>query len=218
MVTSPTLVPDRAHLPDAEVVLRVQGGERALFEVLMRRYNQRVYRTIRSILRVEAEAEDAMQQAWLGAWRKLGQLREGQAFGGWVTRIAANEALGRYRSSGPLESLPEEDMEPHDTRNPETYAATHELTRVVEEAVDRLPVTQRAAFMLRVVEGLSTEEAAAALGVSADALKVRLHRANVTLRAELDRAVELAPRAFRFEAPRCDPMVAWVMARIAEMP
>jgi RNA polymerase sigma-70 factor (ECF subfamily) len=92
-------------LPDGEVVRRVLAGERPLFEVLMRRYNQRVYRIVRSILRVEAEAEDAMQQAWLSAWRRLPQLGEPEAVGGWLARIAANEALGRLRRRAPEDPL-----------------------------------------------------------------------------------------------------------------
>jgi len=205
-------------LSDAEVVRRVLGGERQLFELLMRRYNQRVYRVIRGIVRGEAEAEDAMQQAWLQAWHRLRQLDAGEAVAGWITRIAANEALGRVRRREPLDPWPEEDMASHGHDNPERQASARELVRAVEAAVDRLPPTQRAAFMLRDVEGLDTEEAATALGVTADALKVRLHRARQALRAELGGAVDQAPAAYRFEAPRCDPMVAWVMARVLAEP
>jgi RNA polymerase sigma-70 factor, ECF subfamily len=206
-------------LTDAEVVLRVLSGERQLFEVLMRRYNQRVYRVIRAILRSESETEDAMQQTWLQVWRKLSRLEAFDAVAGWITRIAANEALGRLRRHEALEPLPEDDaMEAHGTVNPERQASTRELARAVEAAVDRLPDGQRAAFMLRDVEGLDTDEAASVLGLTHGALKVRLHRAHLALRAELGEVVTEAPAAFRFEAPRCDPMVAWVMARITEEP
>lgn len=212
------LKPDETP-PDGEVVRRVLSGERRLFEVLMRRYNQRVYRVIRAILRSEAEVEDAMQQAWLKAWRRLPQLAAPEAVAGWLSRIAANEALNRVRRREPVDPLPEgDDMESRMATDPERQASARELARMVEEVADRLPEGQRAAFVLRDVEGLDTAEAAGLLGVTADALKVRLHRAHVALRAELGAAVDQAPEAFRFEAPRCDPMVAWVMARIAEEP
>lgn len=216
----PAMARDGGLAPtDGEVVRRVLAGERPLFEVLMRRYNQRVYRVIRAILRSEAETEDAMQQAWLHAWRRLPQLADADAVSGWLSRIAANEALGRVRRREPLESLTEGDeMESRDAANPEREAAVREQVRALEAAVDRLPDGQRAAFMLRDVGGLGNEEAAAVLGVSPVALKVRLHRAHRALRDELGEAVGVAPGAFRFEAPRCDPMVARVMARIAEEP
>jgi RNA polymerase sigma-70 factor (ECF subfamily) len=202
---------------DGEVVRRVVAGERPLFEVLMRRYNQRTYRVVRSIVRSEADAEDVMQQTWLQAWRRLPQLEDPDAVAGWLARIAANEALGRVRRHEPTEPLGEDDrLEAHGAADPERQAAARQQARAVEAAVDRLPDAQRQAFMLRTVEGLDTGEAAAVLRVSPGALKLRLHRAHLALRAELGDAVEAAPSAYRFEAPRCDPMVAWVMARIAE--
>ena len=204
-------------LTDGQVVRRVLAGERPLFEVLMRRYNQRAYRVVRAILRNEAEAEDAMQQAWLQAWRRLPQLEDPDAVAGWLAHIAANEALVRVRRREPLDPLPEDDgLEAFDAVNPERQTAAREQARAVEAAVDLLPDGQREAFMLRTVEGLDTGEAAALLRVSPGALKVRLHRAHLALRAELGDAVDAAPAAFRFAAPRCDPMVAWVMARIGQ--
>lgn len=203
---------------DAEVVRRVLAGERELFEVLMRRYDQRLYRVIHAVLRDQADVKDAMQQAWLQAWRKLRQLADPAAFAGWASRIAANEALGRVRGRVPLEPWPEDDMAPRAQRDPESDAAARELVRLVEAAAERLPAAQRAAFLLRDVEGLSPDEAAALLGVAPDVLKVRLHRARVSLRAEVGRAVDVAPEAYRFLADRCDPMVAWVMARVLTGP
>lgn len=216
MVLKPVEIPS-----DGEVVRRVLAGERPLFEVLMRRYNQRVYRIVRAVLHGEQEAEDAMQQAWLQAWRRLPQLDEPEAVAGWLARIAANEALGRVRRREPIDPLPEDDaMGPADARaiDPERQAAAREQVRAVEAAVDRLPAPQRAAFVLRDVEGLDTEEAAEVLGVSTAALRVRLFRAHRALRRELGGALDGAPAAFRFEAPRCDPMVAWVMGRVLEEP
>lgn len=214
MATPARPVPDGTGLSNGELVRRVREGDRDLFAVLVRRYDQRVYRAARAILRVEAEVEDAMQRAWIQGWRTLEQLADGEAFGGWITRIAVNEALGRVRRRRPPEPWVEDAMEARGSADPEVDAATRELVRMVERSVDDLPAAQRLVFVLRDVDGLSTEETAAALGVSSGAVKVRLHRAHRALRAAVGDATGAAPRAFRFEAPRCSRMVARVMALI----
>jgi RNA polymerase sigma-70 factor (ECF subfamily) len=211
-----------APLEDREVVRRVLAGESALFEVLLRRHDQRVYRAVRGILRDEAETEDAMQAAWIQAYLHLADLGAGAAFGTWVVRIAANEALQRLRGRArlvPLPAAPEED-EIVDTKveGPEERAAAREAARLVERAADRLPAPYRVVFMLRDVEGLSTAETAAALGIREDAAKVRLHRARAMLRSTLSDLVDrAAPDAFPFLAPRCNRVVDAVMAAIARL-
>ncbi|HZZ85090.1 MAG TPA: RNA polymerase sigma factor [Anaeromyxobacteraceae bacterium] len=208
---------------DEEVVRRVLGGEVALFELLMRRHNQRVYRAIRSLLRDEAEVEDAMQQAYLHAYAHLGQWSQEASFRTWLLRIAVNEALSRLRPGRRPELLAEggeedERMDPS-AQDPERQVAARELVDLLEEAVDRLPALYRTAFMLREVEGLSTAETAGCLGVSEEAVKVRLHRARTALRqALLDRAAGAARVAFPFHAPRCDRVVAGVLGRLAAPP
>ncbi len=199
---------------------RVLEGDRALFELLMRRYDQRVYRAARSIVRDEAEAEDVMQEAWMQAWRRLRQLEDGEAFAGWVVRIAVNEALARLRRRGPFLAAPDDEEIGGATGggDPESDASARELARAVEAAVDALPLQQRTAFVLREVDGLSTDETAAALGITAGAVKLRLHRARVAIRHALGDGAGAAPLAFRFEAPRCNRMVARVLARIAAEP
>jgi RNA polymerase sigma-70 factor (ECF subfamily) len=207
-------------VPDEEVVRRVRGGEVALFEVLMRRHNPRVYRAVRSILRDEAAVEDAMQQAWLRAYEGLDGFAGASAFSTWLIRIAVNEALGRLRRDGRMalvEELPERLealMEPK-VRDPEDGAAASEAVRLVEAAVDRLPIAYRCVFVMRDVDGLSTAEAAAALGISEEAVKVRLHRARLALRDALFAEVGTSARsAFPFLAPRCNRVVEAVLARI----
>ena len=142
-----------AGLSDVEVVRRVLGGERALFEVLMRRYNQRVFRAIRSVLRGHHESEDAMQQAWLSAYSHLGQFQGASSFSTWMTRIALNEALGRTGGKArttPIDEVPEEDEGMRSkTQDPEGRAADRELGRMMEEAVDELPDLYRSVFVLR---------------------------------------------------------------------
>jgi RNA polymerase sigma-70 factor (ECF subfamily) len=208
-------------LPDAEVVRRVRAGDTALFEVLMRRYNQRVYRAIRSLLRDEAEAEDAVQQAWLAAYAHLEQFEGSAAFSTWLTRIALNEGLARLRRLGRLTPLPEDAMESMHTTgaDPERRAGERELARMVEEAVDELPDLYRSVFVLREIEGLSTADAAACLEVSEEVVKVRLHRARLALRdAMFARAGEAAGAAFPFMGTRCDRMVAAVLGAIMPPP
>ena len=217
--------PATSDIPrDEEVVRRVLGGETALFEVLMRRHNRRIYRAVRSILRDEAETEDAMQAAYLSALTHLGDFMGGAAFATWLTRIAVNEAFARLRRGAhlvPVEEVPEPSVGgggggPGD---PERRAAARELVALLEQAVDRLPVTYRTLFMLREVEGLSTAEAAESLGISEDLVKVRLHRARAALQADLGSMLgEDAPRAFEFEATRCDRVVRAVMARALAAP
>jgi RNA polymerase sigma-70 factor, ECF subfamily len=212
-----------AGLSDAEVVRRVLGGEAALFEVLMRRHNQRVFRAIRSVLRGDHESEDAMQQAWLNAYTHLGQFQGTSSFSTWMTRIALNEALGRAGRRprlAPIEEVPEEDQGMRSTtQDPEERAADRELGRMVEQAVDELPDLYRSVFVLREIEGMSTADAAAALEVSEEVVKVRLHRARLALRDRLfERAGFAARGAYAFLGWRCDRVVANVLAAILAGP
>ncbi len=219
MDTAAAPLPD-ATLPDEAIVRRVVAGETALFELLMRRNNPRVYRAIRSILRDEDEVEDAMQDAYVSAFRHLGSFEHGARFSTWLVRIALNEALGhlrRRRRLVPLDAATAEEppMPPPPEPTPEDEGARHELARLLEREIDALPELYRTAVVLRDVQGMSTAEAAEALGADEDAVKTRLHRARVMLRERLAaRAVEGLSAAFPFHAPRCDRVVAGVMARI----
>jgi RNA polymerase sigma-70 factor, ECF subfamily len=214
-----SLVANPAGVTDAEVVRRVLGGEPVLFEILMRRYNQRVFRAIRSVLGGDHESEDAMQQAWLSAYSHLGQFQGTSSFSTWMTRIALNEALGRAGRKprlAPIDEVSEEDEGMRSkTQDPEGRAADRELGRMMEVAVDELPDLYRSVFVLREIEGMSTADAALALGVSEEVVKVRLHRARLALREGLyARVGSAAEGAFVFLGWRCDRMVANVMGRI----
>ena len=211
-------------LTDAELVERVRGGETALFEVLMRRHNQRVYRTARAIVKDEAEAEDVMQQAYINAFLHLNQFEKRAQFSTWLTRIALYEALARRRKRRPEESLSMHQEEWFDApgdpfeseqASPERQAYSRELGRMIEDAVDALPETYRAVFMLREVEGLTTSETAEGLGVGEEAVKTRLHRARAMVRRTLtNRLGPSTAQAFQFHAVRCDRVVAAVMEAI----
>ncbi len=219
--TAPRLRPE-AYPADEEIVARVRAGDVALFEVLMRRHNTRLYRAVRGVLRDEAEVEDAMQQAYLRAYAALHEWEGRSAFSTWLIRIGLNEALQRLRSRrriAPVEALDEAattegSMERH-VPTPEEKAVTHQALQLLERAIDRLPAIHRTVILLREVEGLSTEEAAVALEVSEAVVKVRLHRARQALRDELTRELgQSAAEAFPFPATRCDRVVRAVLARI----
>ena len=208
--------------PDSTLIEQVLGGNSALFELLMRRYNERVYRAVRSILREEQEVEDVMQQAYVNAFTHLRQFNGSARFSTWLTRIAINEALARVRRQGRYEVYDEggPEVEPFAAHNPdgnpERQAFSQELRGLLEWAIDRLPNGMREVFVLRDVEGLSTLEAAECLGVSEDVVKTRLSRGRALLRQQLmERTGATAPDAFRFYRPRCDRVVAHVMADVA---
>jgi RNA polymerase sigma-70 factor (ECF subfamily) len=207
-------------LSDEEIVNRVVDGQTALYEVLMRRYNERVYRAARSIVRDEDEAEDVMQQAYVNAYAHLRQFDRRAKFSTWLTKIAIHEALSRARKRGRYEAVDfteEENLavERQPSRDPEHQAFAGELRTLLESSIDELPDGLREVFMLREVDGLNTAETAESLGVSEDVVKTRLSRGRAALRNQLaERAGILAPDAFRFPQPRCDRIVAAVFARI----
>jgi len=205
-------------MTDAEIVDRVRAGETSLFEILMRRHNQRVYRVARAVIKDEADAEDVMQQAYINAFTHLNQFQDRAQFSTWLTRITVHEALARRRKRKP-EEMSEDVMETLTSTqpDPERQAYAAELWGVLEAAVDSLPDTYRVVFMLRDIEGLSTSETAAGLELGEEAVKTRLHRARALVRRGIaDRIGVSSAEAFAFQAPRCDRVVAAVMSEIAQ--
>jgi RNA polymerase sigma-70 factor (ECF subfamily) len=211
---------------DEEVVARVRAGDTALYEIIMRRYNQRLYRVARGILRNDSEAEDVMQAAYVRAYQHLDQFAGRAPFSTWLTRIAVHEALGRLRVRDRNLQLDDtqNDGEPYmniveTSLNPEQSASTAELGHLLEEAVLGLPEQYRAVVMLRDVEELSTAETAEALSLTEENVKVRLHRGRAMLRGWLfSRVGANAKEAFPFMGVRCDRVVSGVFARLAESP
>lgn len=212
-----------AALPDEEVAARVLGGERELFEILMRRYNQRLYRVARGILGDDAEAEDVMQDAYVRAYHHLDQFAGRARFATWLTRIAVHEALARARRRGRVVEIDAMTDTRKDSlpalaspeRDPERRAIDRNLKTVLEGAIDELPPSYRVVLLLRDVEGLSTASTAEALGLEVPAVKTRLHRARGMLRRRLAEQTGAACReAFSFQGARCDRVVAGVLARI----
>jgi RNA polymerase sigma-70 factor, ECF subfamily len=212
-----------AEQKDADIIRQVLQGNTALFELLMRRYNERIYRAARAIVRDEQEAEDVMQQAYVNAFTHLRQFNGSAQFSTWLTRIAINEALARVRRQGRYEAFDDElsNVEPfmarHASESPERQAFAGELRGLLEWAIDTLPNGMREVFMLREVEGLTTSEVAESLDVSEDVVKTRLSRGRAALRRVLlQRTGASAPDAFRFYRPRCDRVVAQVLTRIVD--
>ncbi len=211
-----------AAYSDEELAREVLAGRTELFELIMRRNNQKVYRAVRALLRDEAEAEDAMQQAYVSAFSHLGQFKGDAKLSTWLVRIAVNEALGRLRKRKKLVALEggrdgENWMNEHQPARPgpEEQTASRELAAALASAIDELPDLYRLVFMLREVEGMSTEEAALALEVSEDVVKTRLHRARALLQKRLAHLVSAqAGKTFEFKDTRCNRVVAAVMARL----
>jgi RNA polymerase sigma-70 factor, ECF subfamily len=205
-------------MTDEEVVERTLAGETALFEVLMRRHNQRLYRTAYSILRDEGEAEDVMQDAYVRSYLHLDQFDGRAQFSTWLTRIAVHEALARLRKRQRLVDIDgiEGSMKMESrSASPEQEVLTQTLRLVLEAAIDELPQTYRTVFMLRGVEGMSTAETAKCLDISEEAVKVRLHRARVLLRKGIyAQTGAVTSSAFQFGHARCDRVVSAVFERI----
>jgi RNA polymerase sigma-70 factor (ECF subfamily) len=209
-------------LPDEAIVTQILDGHVALFELLMRRHNERVYRAARAILRDDSEAEDVMQQAYVNAYAHLRQFDGRAAFATWLTRIAVNEAILRARKKGRYQPLLDDDVSLDNVvpispaNNPERQAFTSEMKVILESAIESLPDGLREVFMFRQVEGMSTAETASCLVISEDLVKTRLSRARAALRRDLiDRIGDAAAKSFTFLRPRCDRVVAAVLDRIA---
>jgi RNA polymerase sigma-70 factor, ECF subfamily len=204
-------------LSDEALVTQVIGGNMAAFETLMRRHNRRVYRTARSILKSDHEAEDAMQEAYVSAFAHLKEYSGRSKFSTWLLRITVYECLGRLRRGKRFTSLEEADCEDTlmaTTRSPELAARDVEMRQLLEAAVDALPVSFRTVFMMRAVEEMSVEETADTLDIPPETVRTRLHRANKMLRDSLSDALEsAAPRAFDFHLSRCALVVAAVLAK-----
>lgn len=210
-------------MSDEEVVKHVLTGEITLFEILMRRHNQRLYRVARSILGDDSEAEDVVQEALVRAYTHLNQFAGEAKFSTWLTKIAVYEALARLRPRGrflEIDSTPESEKDSMNlfiskTRDPEEQLLARELNTVLEAAVDALPEAYRSVFMLRDVEEMSTAETAECLDISEESVKTRLHRARALLREELYARIGIATAgAFQFAGPRCDRVVSAVFDRI----
>lgn len=214
-----------AQTPEAELIALAAQGDAHAFELIMRRHNQLLFRTARSILKSDSEAEDALQDAWLRAWRALDSFRADARLSTWLVRIVANEALGRLRRKPaqviPLDAAmtsPEPDLQAALTEDsdhgPERFAMRAELRKLLEAGIDELPEAFRTVFMLRAVEEMETSEIAEALGIPEATVRTRFFRARSLLREGLASRIDVTlSDAFAFDGARCDRIVAGVLAR-----
>jgi RNA polymerase sigma-70 factor, ECF subfamily len=215
---------------DVELAQRVSRKDTAAFETLMRRHNGRLFRVARAILRDAAEAEDALQEAYLEAYRHIGDFRGGAQLSTWLTRIVINQSLMRLRqqkrsrvvafdsrdaldrgeAASPEASVVDDRSEP-----PSSTALRAEIRRILERRIDELPVAFRAVFVMREVEEMSVQETAQCLSIPEATVRTRLFRARALLREALARDLDSATvDLFTFAGARCDRIVAAVLAAI----
>jgi RNA polymerase sigma-70 factor, ECF subfamily len=193
METSAEVLLRQPAADDAELCERIRAGDKSAFEQLMRRFNRTLFRTARAILRDDAEAEEAVQDAYLLAYRKLADFRGEAKLSTWLVRIAANEALARRRKQArrnllaPVAGL-DGAAQARTSDGPRDRAERGELRRLIEARIDRLPEVLRSVFVLRAVEELSVAETAAALGIPPPTVRSRFFRARSRLRAALSSA------------------------------
>ncbi|MHC2991015.1 RNA polymerase subunit sigma24 [Pontibacter sp. HJ8] len=217
------ILSEKSRATDAEVVARVLEGEKELYELLMRRYNQTLYRTVRSYLKEEQDTEDAMQDTYLAAYEKLYQFRHDARFSTWLIRIGINVALGKLRERKKFAPAPEPTETPHDNypylltqsnfMNPENMAIRKEVKQLLEQAIDRMPEKYRVIYTLLEVEGMSSHEVTQCLDISESNAKVRLHRAKSMLKDSLYK-LSISQDVFEYGYKRCDAMVERVMAAL----
>jgi RNA polymerase sigma factor (sigma-70 family) len=200
-------------------------GDRAAFESLMRRYNRRLYRLARATLRDRTEAEDALQDAYISAYRSIGQFRGDASLSTWLSRLVLNECFARMRRTArrrnvvsivspsiPIESPP---MIANEADSPYGALGRAQMRDLLERKVDELPENFRAVFVLRSVEELSVDETAGILGIPDETVRSRHFRAKTMLRESLARELNLAERdLFEFGGDHCDQIVARVLARL----
>ncbi len=211
---------------DAALVRGVLGGDETAFETVMRRYNGRLFRVARAILNDDRDAEDALQDAYLDAFRHMGDFRGDAQLGTWLTRIVVNQALMRLRRQkrdrvvlpftgrdGDGSEL-EIQVADQQTESASEGLLRAELRRLLERRIDELPVSFRAVFVMREVEDMTVQETAESLSIPAATVRSRLFRARALLREALARDVDTATlNVFGFAGARCDRVVAAVLAR-----
>jgi len=214
--------PAASTLTDAEIVARILAGDQPMYELIMRRYNRLLFRLARSVVHDDDEARDVVQASYVRAYYHLAEFRGPAGFRSWLARIVINEACARTRRSPNFASGDDADLVLElpelDTAQPENLAIGGEILRVLQTAIDNLPVEFRAVFMLRGVEQLSIAETAAMLDLNPATVKTRFHRARRLLQAALHQQLnDLARETYRFDGAQCDRVVGNVFERIKEV-
>lgn len=215
---------------DLELARRIAAHDHDAFELLMRRYNQRLYRTARSILKDDAEAEDVLQDAYLLIYGGIANFRGDAQLSTWLTRIVVNEAIARSRKSsrraevirfdgeiGQNNGATEVSMnaDVSESESPERSAMRAQTRHLLEQKIDGLPDAFRTVFVLRALQEMTGEEVAACLDIPEATVRTRFFRARSMLREALSREIDFAfEEAFSFDGARCDRIVTGVLARL----
>ncbi|OWV72420.1 RNA polymerase subunit sigma [Rhizobium sp. R339] len=229
-VPAPQHRPDISTLSDVDLVSLAKTGDESAIRALVQRHNRRLFRTARAVIRNDAEAEDVVQAAYVKAFINLAAFRGEAELSTWLTRIALNEALGRVRARKNTTALEEIDMQTTSpggqllqfpsslpAADPETELSRSQARHLLENAVDELPDDFRAVFVLRDVEGMSTDEAASYLGIRPETAKTRLHRARRMMRQSIEKRLSGAFSAlFPFDGARCAFMADRVIAALRQ--
>jgi len=198
-------------LSDRDAITRVLAGDHAAFEILVRRYNQRMFRAARAVTRTDVDAEDVVQQAWLGVFKNLAQFRGDASFSTWATRIAVNEAIALTRKRPLIAEVVDAASE---------VALDADLARaqigvLLEACLASIPQGNREVMVLRDVLELDTAETAACLGLTEEAVRVRLHRARAAVAAALtEQLADHAREIYAFDGERCDRITAKVLCNV----
>jgi RNA polymerase sigma-70 factor (ECF subfamily) len=228
MATQTTALAPTPAEEDRGLAARIGGGDQAAFEALMRRYNGRLFRVARAILRDDAEAEDALQDAYLDAYRHITEFRGGSALGTWLTRIVVNRSLMRLRRQKRERTVVPfshhrdadsdgTDVDPADAdaESPAGSTLRAEIRAILERRIDELPLAFRTVFVMREVDDMTVEQTAECLSIPAATVRTRLFRARSLLRQSLAADIENATAGvFGFAGARCDRIVSRVLAKL----
>jgi RNA polymerase sigma-70 factor, ECF subfamily len=233
MPTPPTSSAASGQPNDADLVSRTARGDHAAFEVLMRRYNSKLFRVARAILKDDTEAEDALQDAYLQAYRRIDEFRGEAQLSTWLTRIVVNQSLMQLRkqkrhrvvvpfsarSGSQTDDQEIADVPDKQTESPSNAVLRAEVRRTLERRIDELPVAFRTVFVMREVEDMTVQETAACLSIPESTVRTRLFRARAMLRQSLERDVDsVTADIFGFAGTRCDRIVGAVLARLETDP
>jgi RNA polymerase sigma-70 factor, ECF subfamily len=219
---------DHKSLSDSTLISRIISGDTCAFELVMRRYNRALYRTARSIVKDDAEAEDTLQEAYMQAYQSLARFRGEAKLLTWLTRIVVNEAVARLRKSARRAEVislddgmdyeqpaAEAAMSIGQSESPDSAAMRAETRRLLEKKIDDLPEAFRTVFVLRALEEMTVEEVSAVLGIPEATVRTRYFRSRSMLREALSRELDFTlEEAFSFDGERCDRIVAGVMKRL----
>ena len=205
---------------DQEIIARILAGDKDLYALIIKKYNQRLYRVAMSMINNDSEAEDVMQVTYIRAYEHLGSFAFKSSFATWLTRILINECLLRMKLKKRVVAMNDENIEyelwihkKKEDATPAFQMMNTELKNILEESIRQLPEKYRTVFVMREIEGLNVAETQECLDISEANVKVRLNRARVLLKNRLSEFYK-AEDILHFHLTRCDNMVLKVMSRI----